>query len=128
MCFLTVGCGGQANDLTVEEVKLAEVDLPGWTLEEEVTATPENAAEGSVVKQLYDAGAVTILNQVFEKDGANLQVNYVQMESAEDANDAKAILDVAVGGKNTLGVEQNMAFEIIGSEADREMAAEELGL
>ena len=126
--FLVAGCGGSEESITVNQVKLEEADLPGWSLKEEVVATRSNAAEKSIVKQLYAAGAVTILNQVFEKDGRELQVNFVEMKDRPDARHAEAMLESAVGGTNYIGVKGNIAIEIIGTVSDMGLAAGKLGL
>lgn len=126
--FLAAGCGGSEEGLTIDEVKLEEADLPGWSLAEEVKATPENAAPKSIVKQLYDAGAVSILNQVFEKEGIKLQVNYVEMEDTAGGRQAEAMLEAAVGGTNFIGHKQNIAIELIGTVPDMGLAAGKLGL
>ncbi len=126
---LAAGCGEPAEEkLTINEIKLSEEDLPGWTLMDELKATPQNAAEGSIVPQLYDEGAEAILNQVFEKSGARLQVNYVQMEDTDAGRRAEAMLEAAVGGTNYIGHKQNIAIEIIGDTPDISTAAEALGL
>lgn len=126
--ILSAGCGSEERTLTINDVKLSEKDLPGWRLDEEIKATVQNAAKGSVVKELYDAGAVTILNQVFTKDGRRLQVNYVQMETTKDAEHAEAMLEAAVNGTNYIGNKDNLAIEIIGTMPDTTAAAKELGL
>ena len=78
--------------------------------------------------QLYDEGAETILNQVFEKNGVTLQINYVQMEDTAAGRRAEAMLEAAVGGTNYIGHKRNIAIEIIGLTPDIGLAAKELGL
>ncbi len=126
--LLAAGCGSSEEKLTINEVRLEKSDLPGWSLKEEVVATPKNADPKSIVKQLYDAGAVTILNQVFEKDGIKLQVNYVEMDDTMAGRQAEAMLEAAVGGTNYIGHKRNIAIEIIGLTPAISMAAKELGL
>jgi hypothetical protein len=125
---LVVGCGTQQRTLSINDVKLSEKDLHDWKLKEETTATPKNAAPKSIVKALYEAGAMTILNQVFVKDGRTLQVNYVQMKDGKDAERAEAMLEAAVNGTNYIGSKENLAIEIIGTMPDTSLAAQELGL
>ena len=113
------GCGKSTTtnaDLTIEELKLKKGDLPGWTLTKEVKGTRSSATEKNIIAQLYDAGAVAILNQVFDKAGTTLQVNYVQMNDAVGAKQAAAMLKDVPGTTNTIGVKNNIAVEIIGSE------------
>lgn len=126
--LLLVGCGTDEKTLTINEVKLEESDLPGWSLVEQVKATPANAAPKSIVKQLYDAGAIAVLNQVFEKEGRRLQVNYVEMEDTMAGRQAEAMLEAAVGGTNYIGHKDNIAIEIIGTVEDMGLAAGKLGL
>lgn len=126
---LVAGCGEPAEEtLTINEIKLKESDLPGWSLIEEVKATPKNAAEKSIVPRLYEEGAITILNQVFEKDDITLQINYVEMKDTAASRRAEAMLEAAVGGTNYIGHKRNIAIEIIGLTPDISLAARELGL
>lgn len=125
---LVAGCGAPAKvPLTISEVKLTKEDLPDWKLTE-VKATRENAAPKSVVEQLYDEGAVDILNQTFIKDGKKIQVNYVQMPDLEKGRWAESILEAAVGGTNYIGHKDNIAIEIIGDTPEMTIAAEKLNL
>lgn len=128
VCFLFTGCGSGPPPLTINEVKLTEEDMPGYELEEEVTATRANAAKDSIVDQLYDGGAVSILNQVFDKNGVEVQVNYVQMKNEDKARYAEMLLEAAVGGKNYISTKGNIAIEIIGTIEDTQKAATELEL
>lgn len=122
---LVMGCG--TSNLTIHQVKLKASDIgPGWSLQSEIAATTENAAPGSVVKELYEAGAVGILDQYFENGSSKLQVNYVQMADTKGAAEAVRLLESAAGGLNTIGARQNMAFEIIGSPENRALAARAL--
>lgn len=123
--LLASGCGGSTT--TIDTVKLEKSDLPGWTLVDETEVTTENAAPGSIIKELYDAGAVGILNQTFEKGGDRLQVNYVEMEDETGGGKAVSMLKEAVDGANTVVAKGNVAIEIIGTPADREMVEEKLG-
>lgn len=126
--LLAAGCGSSEETLTIDDVKLEADDMPGWSLAEEVKATPENAAPKSIVKQLYDAGAIDILNQVFERDGRRLQVNYVEMEDTAGGRQAEAMLEAAVGGTNYIGHDKNIAIELIGTVPDMGLAANKLRL
>ena len=120
-----VGCG--VGNLNIDQVKLKASDLgSGWTLSQEVEATTANAAEGSVISRLYEAGAVRIINQIFVNDSEQLQVNLVQMDNSQDAKTAVKIINSVAGGVNTVGARQNIAVEIIGSPENRAMAAEAL--
>ena len=125
---LSSGCGSTERTVSIKDVKLDEQDLKGWKLKEEVTATPGNAAPKRIVPDLYKAGAVTVLNQVFVKDGRNLQINYVQMKNAKDAEHAEAMLEAAVNGTNYIGSRENLAIEIMGTMEDTTLAAKELSL
>lgn len=122
---LAVGCGGP---LTIDKVKLKAGDLSGWTLKKEVEVTTSNAAESSIVKELFEAGAVRIRDQYFEKDGKALQVNFVEMKDPNGARQAEAMLKKAVGSVNTIGVKENMAVEVIGQPADKELVVQKLEL
>jgi hypothetical protein len=122
---LVVGCGG---GLTIDEVKLKAGDLDGWTITKEIEVTTGNAAEGSIVKELFEAGAVRIRDQYLEKDGKALQVNFVEMKDAKGAAEAAAMLKEAVGSVNTIGVKENMAVEVIGQPQDKELVVRQLEL
>lgn len=122
------GCGNREKKLTINEVKLDEEDLEGYALNEETHATPRNAAPKSIVKDLYDAEAVNILNQVWEKDGRKLQINYVEMKDRQGGRHAEAMLEAAVGGANYIGSKNNIAIEVIGNDDDTGAAAAALSL
>ncbi len=122
---LAVGCGGS---LTIDKVKLKAGDLSGWTLKKEIEVTTSNAAESSIVKELFEAGAVRIRDQYFEKDGKALQVNFVEMKDPDGARQAEARLKKAVESVNTIGVKKNMAVEVIGQPADKELVVQRLEL
>jgi hypothetical protein len=124
--ILVVGCGG--GGLTVDEMKLKAQDLDGWTITKEIEVTTSNAAKGSIVKDLFEAGAVRIRDQYLEKDGKALQVNFVEMKDEKGAGEAAAMLKKAVGSVNTIGVKENMAVEVIGQPQDKEMVVQKLGL
>lgn len=126
--ILTSGCKDEEKTLTIKEVRLDEEDLKGYTLKEELYATRENAAPKSIVKELYDAGALKILNQSWEKDGRKLQINYVEMKDRQDGRHAEAMLEAAVGGANYIGSKDNIAIEIIGNDEDTGQAAAALSL
>ena len=122
-----VGCG--AGNLTINQVKLNASDLgSGWTLSREVEVSTANAAAGSVISQLYKAGAVRIINQIFVNGSEKLQVNLVQMDNSQDATTAVKLLNSVAGGVNTIGAKQNIAVEIIGSPANRAIAAKALNI
>ena len=122
-----VGCG--TGNITINQVKLNASSLgSGWTLSKEVEANSANAAAGSIIPQLYKAGAVRIVNQIFVKGNEKLQVNLVQMDNSQDAKTAVKLLNSVAGGVNTIGAKQNIAFEIIGSPANRAMAAKALNI
>jgi len=124
---LAGGCGG-SGALTIDEVKLKPGDLQGWTLKKEIEVTVSNAAEGSIVKGLFEAGAVRIRDQYLEKDGKSLQVNFVEMKDPKGARQAEAMLKKAVGSVNTVGVRENMAVEVIGQPEDKELVVKQLNL
>lgn len=120
-----VGCG--SSSLTINQVKLSASDLgSGWTLSKEVKVSTANAAEGSVIPQLYKAGATRMINQIFVNGSEKLQVNLVQMDNSQDATTAVKLLNSVTGGVNTTGAKQNIAFEIIGSPANRAIAVKAL--
>ena len=122
-----LGCG--AGNLTINQVKPNSSDLgSGWKLSKEVEASTANAAAGSVIPQLFKAGAVRIINQTFTKDSEELQVNLVQMDNSQDATTAVKLLNSVAGGVNTIGAKQNIAVEIIGSPANRAAAAKALNI
>ena len=122
--MFTAGCGGGGEDLTIDQVKLKASEIgEGWTLQEEIEVNTSNASPGSVVTEIYELGAVRIINQVFVKDGATLKVNLVEMMSSEDAAKAEELLRSAAGA-NTIGTRANMAVEIIGNATDKARAAE----
>ncbi len=121
--LFTAGCGG-GEDLTIDQVKLRASEIgEGWTLQEEIEVNISNASPGSVVTEMYELGAVRIINQVFVKDGATLKVNLVEMKNPEDAAKAEELLRSAAGA-NTIGIRENMAVEIIGNATDKARAAE----
>jgi hypothetical protein len=125
---LATGCGGTGGTLTINDIKLHSGDLKGWSLTEEVDATTSNAGPKSIVGDLFDAGAIRITNQVFEKDGKKLQVNFVQMKDADSARRAETMLKEVPGSMNTIEVKDNIAIEIIGTTADKELVVKKLGL
>jgi hypothetical protein len=122
---LVMGC--KTSNLTIDQVKLKASEIgPGWSLQKEIAVSTENAAPGSVVKELYRAGAVRILDQYFVNGSSELQVNYVQMDDTKGAVEAARLLRSVAGGVNTIEARQNIAFEIIGSPANRAVAAKAL--
>jgi hypothetical protein len=122
---LAAGCGG---GLAIDQVKLKAGDLNGWTLNKEIEVTTGNAAPGSIVKELFAAGAVRIRDQYLRKDGKALQVNFVEMKDSKGATQAAAMLKKAVGSVNTIGVKQNVAVEVIGQPEDKELVVKQLKL
>jgi hypothetical protein len=127
LAVVIIGCG--AGNLTINQVKLKASDLgSGWTLSEDVEVSTANATARSVVPQLYKAGAVRIINQIFTKDSEKLQVNLVQMDNPQDAATAVKLLNGVAGGVNTIGAKQNIAVEIMGSAANRAAAAKALDI
>lgn len=126
---LANGCGeGKSTTLTINEFKLKQSDLPGWTLTREVKGTRGSATAKNIIAQLFDAGAVGVIDQVFDKNGTGLQVNYVQMKDTDGANQAAVMLKDVPGTTNTIGVKNNIAVEIIGSPADKQLVVKNLGL
>jgi hypothetical protein len=124
---LAGGCGANGA-LTIDEAKLKPGDLQGWTIKKEIEVTADNAAKGSIVKELFEAGAVRIRDQYLEKDGKALQVNFVEMKDPKSARQAEAMLKKAVGSVNTIGVKENMAVEVIGQPEDKELVVKQLKL
>ena len=122
-----VGCGG--GNLTIEQVKLKAPDLgPEWILSQQIEVSTANATARSVVPQLYRAGAVRIINQIFTKGSEKLQVNLVQMDNSRNAATAVKLLNSVAGGVNTIAAKQNIAVEIMGSPANRAAAAKALNI
>ena len=64
----------------------------------------------------------------FDKGGTALQVNYVQMNDAVGAKQAAAMLKDVPGTTNSIGVKNNIAVEIIGSPANKELVVKKLDL
>ncbi|MHB8896385.1 MAG: hypothetical protein ACYC99_14565 [Candidatus Geothermincolia bacterium] len=125
---IIAGCGAPAEKpQSISQIKITESEMPGWTLKE-VEATRDNADKKSIVAQLYDEGAVDILNQIFEQAGRKLQVNYVQMKDTAGGRWAESMLESAVGGTNYIGSKGNIAIEIIGTPQDTGLAAGALNL
>lgn len=125
---IELGCGGSGNTVTINEVKLKASGLPGWTLSEEVNATRANADPKSIIPQLFDAGAVRIVDQVFVNSGKRLQLNYVQMKDPEAAKKAAAMLKRVPGTTNTIGTTGNIAVEVIGAPVDKQLVVQKLTL
>jgi hypothetical protein len=120
---IVAGCGAPAEKpQTISQIKITKDEMPGWSLKE-VKATRNNADPKSIVNQLYDEGAVDILNQTFEKDGSK-----IQMKDTTRGRWAESMLEAAVGGTNYIGSKGNIAIEIIGTPQDIGLAAGALNL
>jgi hypothetical protein len=125
---IAMGCGApQARPRTIEQVKLQKEDLPDWTLKE-TRVTKANADPKGVLEQLLDAGAVSVVTQVWEKDGRKFSVNYVQMKDIPRGRYAEGVLEGAVVGTNYIGRKENVAIEIVGNVPDTGLAATKLNL
>jgi hypothetical protein len=69
-----------------------------------------------------------ITDVLFTKGSEKLQVNLVQMDNAQDAKAVVKLLDSVAGSVNTIGAKQNIAVEIMGSPANRAIAAKALNI
>jgi hypothetical protein len=117
------GCGTSARssdgkNLSIESVRLQPSDIgQGWKLEKEVTADPAEAATGSTLSLLAGLGASRVLNQIFVNGSDRLQVNLVQLDSAEKSSAAAMLMSGEAGNDNIYGSRQNIAVEVISADA-----------
>jgi len=126
---LITGCVGEKKS-TITDVQLKASDLgPGWRLTSEIEGGAELAPKGSTLEELFTGfGARKVLNQFFNRNGVDLQVNLILFDSADDAKQAVEFL-AKNGRNNVYGTRNNIGVEIISADqASRELAAGLVGI